>query len=286
MSQSAGPVSEPTVSVCIPTYRGANFLAETIRSVLGQTLTDLELLVLDDASPDDTAGVVAQLADPRLSYIRNESNIGAQANWNRCLSVARGRYIKILPHDDLLHPKCLERQVAVLESDADQQIAMVCSARDMIDAAGRVLLRRGIPARIEGRVASADMVRRCLRGGTNLIGEPGAVLFRRSLAGRVGDFDATYPYVIDLDYWFRLLAHGDAWVCAESLASFRVHRSNWTRELAARQCTDLLGMIDTLAARGTIAASTRDRRLCKLRARLNQILRGVAFRLLAPGNQT
>ena len=285
MSHATGWVSEPTVSVCIPTYRGASFLTESIQSVLDQTYTDFELLIIDDASPDATAGLVARFVDQRLTYIRNESNIGAQDNWNRCLSIARGRYIKILPHDDLLHPTCLERQVAILESDPDERIALACSARNMIDAAGHVVLRRGMPGRIEGRVASSDVVRRCLRAGTNLIGEPGAVLFRRSLADRVGGFDATHPYVIDLDYWFRLLAHGDAWFCAEPLASFRMHRSNWTRDLAARQCADLLGMVDTLAARGTIAVSTLDRQLCRARAQLNQVLRGIAFGLFSATRQ-
>jgi len=170
-----------TVSVCIPTYRGAKHLAETIQSVLGQSFTDFELLVLDDASPDETADVVARFADPRLTYLRNESNIGAQANWNRCLAHARGRYVKLLPHDDLLRPECLEQQVAVMEGDANGAIALVCCSRQMIDRKGRPLMRRGMPRRHAGRIQGSELVRRSVRAGTNLIGEPGAVMFRRGV---------------------------------------------------------------------------------------------------------
>ena len=167
----------PKVSVCIPTYRGGGTIGAAIESVLAQSLADFELIVIDDGSPDDTGAIVERFADPRLVYRRNERNLGPQGNWNRCLEVAKGEYFKLLPHDDLLHPRCLERQVAVLEDDRDERIALVFSARDVLGPDGTVLTRRGYPGGHEGKIAGSLVMRSCVRRGTNLIGEPGAVFF-------------------------------------------------------------------------------------------------------------
>ncbi|MDP3441090.1 MAG: glycosyltransferase family 2 protein [Azonexus sp.] len=202
--------AKPKVSVCIPTYRGGPTIGASIESVLAQSLRDFELLVIDDCSPDDTAAIVASFSDSRIRYLRNEHNLGPAGNWNRCLKEARGQYFKLLPHDDLLHPQCLQRQVAILESDHNENFALVFSAREVLAPAGRVLMRRGFPGGEEGVINAREVILACTRRGTNLLGEPGAVLFRQSLADKIGLFDATNPYVIDLDYWFRLMVHGDA----------------------------------------------------------------------------
>lgn len=143
-------VHAPTVSVCIPTYNGAATIAAAIASVLLQTFPDFELIVVDDGSPDNTCTVVERFSDPRLVFLRNEHNLGPQGNWNRCLELAKGRYFKLLPHDDVLHPACLAQQVRVLENDPDERIALVFSARDVISPDGRVLMRRGYPRGREG----------------------------------------------------------------------------------------------------------------------------------------
>jgi len=97
----------PIVSVCIPTYKGAATIGAAIESVLGQSFASFELIVIDDGSPDATRLIVESFADPRITYLRNDHNLGPEDNWNRCLEVARGKYFKLLPHDDLLHPQCL-----------------------------------------------------------------------------------------------------------------------------------------------------------------------------------
>ena len=187
---------KPTVSVCIPTYLGGATLGASIASVLAQSHTDFELIVLDDNSPDDTRDVVAQFHDSRLVYRRNEINLGPQGNWNQCLSVAQGTYFKLLPHDDLLHPDCLARQIGILESDRNNHLALVFSTRNILRPDGRFLMHRGYPGGREGVITSDSIMRACVRRGTNLIGEPGGVLFRKALADKVGFFDATNPYVI------------------------------------------------------------------------------------------
>lgn len=269
----------PKVSVCIPTYRGGTTIGEAIESVLAQSLADFELIVIDDGSPDDTRVIVERFVDPRVVYLRNERNLGPQGNWNRCLEVAQGEYLKLLPHDDLLHPRCLERQVTVLDDDSDERIALVFSARDVLGPDGKVLTRRGYPGGHEGTIDGSMVMRSCVRRGTNLIGEPGAVLFRKSLADRIGAFDATNPYVIDLDYWFRLLAHGEAYYCAEPLAGFRVSGSSWSVAIGTGQSSDFRNFIERVAARGGLPATSYDYFCGRFTPALNNLARLLFYRL-------
>ena len=237
------------VSVCIPCYQGAAYLGQAIDSVLGQTLQDVELLVIDDGSTDGTDRLVRSYADPRLRYLRNPHNLGPEGNWNRCLEEAQGRFIKILPQDDVLAPDCLARQAAILQSDTEEQLALVFSSRTVIDSHGKVLLQRGYRS-TDGRLDAQALRRKCLRHGTNLVGEPGAVLFRRNLSRQVGGFNGEIGYVIDLDYWFRLLEHGDAYFLAAPLASFRVSSCSWSVAIGKRQGSEFRRFLRRAGASG------------------------------------
>lgn len=269
--------SPPRVSVCIPTYNGAATVGAAIASVLAQHWTDFELVVIDDGSPDATREVVAGFNDPRLIYLRNERNLGPEANWNRCLEVARGRYFKLLPHDDVLREDCLTRQVAVLEADLAERLALVFSARTVLGPNGRNLMQRGYPGAREGPLPAQQVLRACARRGTNLLGEPGAVLFRRALGHRIGSFDAREPYVIDMDYWFRLLRHGDAYYLADPLASFRVSGSQWSVLLGQQQSDDFLRCVARHRASWSPPLSLMDRVVGRITPVLNNLARRVFY---------
>lgn len=270
----------PTVSVGIPTYRGAAHIAQTIESVLAQTFADFELLVVDDVSPDETAQVVARYRDPRLRFMRNERNVGVEENWNRCLRPARGRYFKLLPHDDLIAPECLERQVGVLEADRSERLALVFCARRVIDAHSRPLLTRGYPRRDRGAIPARAVVRDCIRRGANLLGEPGGVLFRTALARSIGAFDASLPIVTDIDYWFRLLLHGDAYYLPEKLASFRVSRGAWSVAIGTAQDAEFRAFIAKVGGHPAYGLSAVDKARGRLMARLNTIAKLAFYRLV------
>lgn len=107
----------PTVSVGMPVYNGADYLAQAIESVLHQTYGDFELLIQDNASTDETAEICRAYAaqDARIDYARNPDNVGAINNFNLVFQRARGRYFKWAAHDDLCAPEFLERCVAVLD---------------------------------------------------------------------------------------------------------------------------------------------------------------------------
>jgi glycosyltransferase involved in cell wall biosynthesis len=270
----------PAVSVCIPAYRGAAHIGEAIESVLAQTFAGFELVVVDDASPDDTAQVVAHYRDPRIRFLRTERNAGVQANWNRCLEAARGRYFKLLPQDDLIAPECLARQVEVLDADRGERLALVCCARRIIDGRSRHLMTRGYPSRARGAIAARSVLRNCIRRGANLMGEPGAVLFRTALGRRVGGFDASIGNVTDLDCWFRLLLHGDAYYLPERLASFRVAHGSWSLVIGAGQAAHFRAFIARVGANPAFGLSGLDKARGRLMSQVNTLARLVFYKLV------
>ncbi len=270
--------TQPLVSICIPSYKGAAYLPATIESVLRQSHSNFELLIVDDASPDDTAAVVARYDDPRVRLIRNARNVGPQGNWNRCLQLATGKYYKLLPQDDLLEPDSLAEHVAILEADRRGELALVFGSRLVIDHEGRSIFQRGLSASSLGRIDGRRLVRRCVSAGTNLIGEPGNGLMRRSLASRIGAYNTEHPYLVDLDYWFRALACGDGYFTGKRSSSFRISRGSWSVALVRHQLDDFKGFVEKYAADASYGITRADKVLGFARARLNTIGRALIYR--------
>lgn len=113
--QSSKDNKIPETSIIMPAYNSARFIGESINSVLAQTYTDWELLIVDDCSKDNTAEMVAAFNDPRIHYQRNANNMGAAETRNQALKRAKGRYIAFLDSDDLWEPDKLEKQIAFME---------------------------------------------------------------------------------------------------------------------------------------------------------------------------
>lgn len=225
----------PTVSVCMPTYQGARYVAAAVESVLAQTFADFELVVVDDASDDGTVEAVARFTDPRLRIVRNPARLGLAGNWNRAASEARGRYVKLLAQDDLLYPRCLELQVAAMERPENAGVSLVCSKRDIINPDGVAMMRdRAFPG-VVGALSGREAIRRIVRSGTNLLGEPGAILARARAYNGTGPFDETNPFMIDVERWVRMLEVGDLFVLPDTLSAFRVSSSSLSTRISRSQ---------------------------------------------------
>jgi glycosyltransferase involved in cell wall biosynthesis len=124
----------PQVSVCIPTYNRANFLAHAVNSVLNQTYSDFELIICDDGSKDNTPEMVSQLSDPRIRYIRHPNNIGRSKNMRSGFEASTGAYFIKFDDDDSLCPEFLEKTVAMLDTNPD--VAFVCTDHWIINQTG------------------------------------------------------------------------------------------------------------------------------------------------------
>jgi glycosyltransferase involved in cell wall biosynthesis len=238
----------PTVSVCIPLYNSEEHIGETIRSVLDQSFEDIEIIVVDDASTDRSIEVVRSFSDARIAVHENSTNIGAGQNFNRSLSLARGEFVKLLCNDDVLFPSCLECQVEALRLPGREGTGMVSALRHIIDGDGRIVRRDRVASGMSGHVSGREAVEACIRAGRNVIGEPSSVLMRRETARDAGPFCDALPYVIDLDMWFRILAHGDLFFIPEAHSAFRVSSGSWSSRLARVQATQLRTLLRRAAA--------------------------------------
>jgi glycosyltransferase involved in cell wall biosynthesis len=215
----------PLVSVLVPTYNYAQFLPEAIDSVLAQDCNDFELLICDDDSTDDSAEVLQTFAarDPRIRVAVQAANIGMVNNWNHCLKLARGEYVKFLFGDDkLAHPQALGKLVGLLEANPGATLA--AAGRMVMDENSRLI--DVWQSFSEGRQPGRETIIRCLIEHANLIGEPSATLFRKKDAER--GFNRAYRQFVDLDLWFYLLEKGDLVYTREPLCAFRQHRSQQT----------------------------------------------------------
>jgi glycosyltransferase involved in cell wall biosynthesis len=213
-------VNRPRVSILIPTYNYACFLAEAIESVLMQDFQDFELLIVDDCSADNTAEVVKPFCarDARVHFAVHSTNLGMVNNWNRCLKQARGEYVKFLFGDDKLwDPQALSKMIALLRNNPSAVLA--ASARTILDEKSRVTdiwrpLRDGCH---NGR----SIIAACLASCENLIGEPSAVLFRKKDGQR--GFDPKFLQIVDIEMWLHLLENGNLAYTREPLCAFRQH---------------------------------------------------------------
>ncbi len=146
---STRPEGSPRVSVGLPVYNGQPYVEAAIRSLLAQTFHDFELIVSDNASTDGTERICRRLAeaDRRIRYVRQPRNLGAMANFNRVVELARGEYFKWAAHDDVHEPPYLERCVEILDRDPD--VVLVFPRLRDVDADGREIGRRGLDLEVD-----------------------------------------------------------------------------------------------------------------------------------------
>jgi glycosyltransferase involved in cell wall biosynthesis len=267
----------PSVSVCIPVYRGEQFLAETIRSVLDQTYRDFELVVLDNASPDDSGRIARSFGDHRIRVETNLTTLPQQENWREAVRLCRAPLIKLVCADDLLHPRCLEYQVGPME--ADPGLAVVAARRHMIDERSRVLVpRRGLTG-LTGVRSSVEVARHVVRSGANPIGEPGGVLFRRAHYFAVGGWRPDHRFVMDLDLWVRLLQHGEFLGLPETLAAFRIGQDSLSADNEATIYAQQKAYIEELGATPHLQVRASDMLMGRMRAPLGRARRRALFRM-------
>lgn len=205
----------PRVSVVLPVYRGAAHVGAAVESVLGQTFSDFELLVLDDASPDESVAIVESFGDPRVRVLVNERNLGQVATLNRGLREARGEYVARLDQDDVCLPERFERQAALLEEQP--KVAVVGTWVDVVDESGVVVDR--------SRPLLDDVVDElyAILVDRLPLAHP-AVMLRREAALALGGYDETVRYCEDQDLWRRLVLAGhELRVVPEPLLRYRVH---------------------------------------------------------------
>jgi glycosyltransferase involved in cell wall biosynthesis len=242
-----GYSATPLISIAIPLYNNERFIAETIESVLMQSMPDFELLVYDDHSTDRSLDIVRSYSDRRIRIITSDRNLGPEGNWNRAISEVRGRYVKLVCADDLLFPECLEKQIQVFDHSGGAGLSLVSCQRTIIDPDGKTLIKR-VNFTDGGRKNPSDIVRKMVRMGTNIIGEPVCGLFPSVLIGKTRGYSARIPYTIDLDFWVQLLRLGDLWMIDSPLCAFRISDASWSSRIGEMRHQQFLAFMDEVTS--------------------------------------
>jgi glycosyltransferase involved in cell wall biosynthesis len=225
-------MTTPQVSVIIPSCNRAKLLPAAIRSVLDQTFQDFELIVVDDASGDETADVVWSFHDERIKFFRHEAQKGGAAARNTGIVNSQSDYIAFLDDDDEWFPEKLGRQVAALK-ESNPAVGAIYTGYDAVDISSGEVKARKIP------VHKGDLSSLLLR--SNCIGSTSSVLMRRKCFEDVGMFDESLPSFQDYDLWIRLSRVYQFDYVGECLLTYRLHSNKiWTNPDAIRRGIEIL----------------------------------------------
>jgi glycosyltransferase involved in cell wall biosynthesis len=207
----------PTVSVIIPAYNRADYIRETVESVLSQTYSDYEVIVINDGSTDQTEEALRPwIEDGSIRYVWQE-NQGEAASRNHAMRLAKGKYFAFLDSDDLFLPTKLEKQVAYL--DAHPEVGLVHSSFIKFSENGPDLGFRDMSP------LTGEIYPKILLDWSRLI-VPSTVMVRASVMADVGDFDPNIGWGPDQDMWHRITKKYPIGVIPEALSKYRVHPGN------------------------------------------------------------
>lgn len=217
------------MSIGIPAYNNGAYIGETIESILAQTYENLELVIVDDHSSDNTYEVLEEYArkDSRVRIFRNEKNLGMSGNWNRCLELCTGDYLKLVCADDLLDPQMIEKEIKVLEKYPD--VVLVGSDTRLIDLQGHYkgwYKRYKHSGAIDGSIVARKGFFRW-----DYFGAPQANTFRRSAFEQVGGFSSEFHYIVDYDFFVNVAKLGRIYIIHEPLNYFRVRGDSNTGQV-------------------------------------------------------
>ena len=214
-------MADELVSIIMPSYNTAMYIAESIRSVLAQTYPDWELIIVDDCSTDDTDAVVAPfLSDARIRYLKNDVNSGAAVSRNRALREAKGKWIAFLDSDDLWLPQKLERQLAFMKKNG---YVFSYTDYDKIDEDSAPC---GVRVSGPSRVTKPGIYRYCWMGCLS-------VVYKASLLPelQIADIKKNNDYAM----WLKLCKRADCYLLGEPLAKYRIRRRSISHDKLSKK---------------------------------------------------
>jgi glycosyltransferase involved in cell wall biosynthesis len=217
-----------SVDVAIPCYQYGRYLRDCVTSVLTQNIAELRVLIIDNASTDDSLEVARQLAaeDPRVEVIAHKKNVGPHASCNEGVDWAQADYFLLLDADDMLAPGCLAHAVEVMEQNPG--ISFTCGTEAFLLTDGSVLVFNRAHASKDWNIVTGDaFIRQLCRVSANNVAAP-TVVRRTSAQKAAGHFRPELPYTDDVEMWMRLARFGDVARTPAVQAVRRLHASQHT----------------------------------------------------------
>lgn len=204
--------SQPIVSVLVTVYNRQSYLQATLDSILASSLRDIEVIVVDDRSTDNSLGVAQAMAarDSRIKVVANERNLGDYGNRMKAAALACGRYLKYVDSDDVIYPHALQVMVDALEQYPDANLGLAHSQSDDVEP---------FPWRLTPQQAwqKQFLGRGCLSCG------PTGAIIRRNAFEAIGGFREEWRVLSDIDLWLRLSAHAPVVLVPPGLVWWRRH---------------------------------------------------------------
>lgn len=227
----------PLVSVCIPVYNNADTIIETIESIMNQTYSNIEILIADDRSQDNSYEVIndyilnkdnnPRFAGKSIALERNEKNLGMSGNWNHCLEMCNGKYIKLICGDDLIHETLIAREVEIMEQHPEVNLVQTDTRFIDMNGNGTGFYRRYHKS---GVVDGVDACKFSIFT-RDYLGAPLANLIRKSAYDAWGGFDPEFSFIIDYDFCMKLCSRGKIYILHEPLNYFRIRNDSNTSQV-------------------------------------------------------
>ncbi len=220
------------VTVAIPTYNREKYLKQSINSVLNQTFKNFELLVVDNHSEDNTQKVVEDIHDGRIRYIRNKKNIGILNNWNKCIDLAKGKYLVILGDDDILLPTFVEESLKV---HGKYNLGFSFTHCNKVDKNGKFLMRWGYEFPPPGFLKGDKYLELTVKYGACLTNST-TVMLNKSIFKKIGKFETKYSTnTFDFNMWIKIADKFNLYFIDKVLAHYRIHEDqvseiHWRRK--------------------------------------------------------
>jgi len=246
--------AQPLVSILMPSSN-PRYFAESIDSALGQTYRHIEIIICDDSEGDAIAAMAAsRAAQAEIRYVRNPWRLQARGNFEKCLSLAHGEYVKFLNDDDVLEPDCIATLLGAFLQVPD--LTLATSHRWRIDANSIVIDDMPATRPVVDRdvaINGVSLANAVIMYGLNFIGEPSTALFRKSDLDMKSARDDPRPFqfngeevrgAIDLAIWSRLLVQGNAAFFRKRLSRFRIHdeQAQARPDVVARSIVGIRGL--------------------------------------------
>ena len=228
----------PLISICIPTYNGQEFIKQCLNSCIHQSFLNYEIIICDDGSTDKTIEIIEEYAStyPIIKFHKNTHNLGLVDNWNKCIDMSTGEWIKFVFQDDYITPHCLQEFSKVINESAH---LIVCKRHFILPEnptndyvnyythVVRTLENTGYTNNTHfspKQIADISIRNMCM----NFIGEPSLAFFKKNTVTELGYFNNTLKQICDLEFLLRIASIKGLTYIPQQLCAFRIHYNSTT----------------------------------------------------------
>lgn len=212
------------VSITIPTYNRSRYISEAIESAINQSYKDIEIIVIDNYSTDNTEEVVKgfkEFKDKGVQYIKNATNIGMMGNWNKCIEVSTGELLLILGDDDILYPNFVEESVSVFSKYPN--IGFTFAHINKVDKDGNLLTKWGYQFTPAGLIKGIDYLLDTAKYSSCLTNSS-SVVMNKKVFKEIGEFEAPLSQnTFDFNMWIKIANKFDIYFIDKILSDYRIH---------------------------------------------------------------